>query len=94
MRALDVEQAVSVCGSKVSAVLVASAGSSDSRGVGTSGHRHFDHLMGYLGWAQAGTSSNTWGCFQVRCGLDSLGKVFLEHPMNTSFKVLTDKLRH
>ena len=52
MRALDVEQAVSVCGSKVSAVLVASGGSSDSRGVGTSGHRHFDHLMGYLGWVQ------------------------------------------
>ena len=35
-----------------------------------------------------GTSSNTWswGCFQVRCGLDFLCKVFRQHPMNKSFK--------
>ena len=40
-----------------------------------------------------GTSSNTWGCFQVRCGLDSPGKVFRQHPMK-KVKVLTDKHRH
>ena len=93
VRALDVEQAVSVCGSKVSAVLVASGRLQWQQGGGHKWSQALRPLDGILGLG-TGTSSNTWGCFQVRFGLDSLGKVFLEHSMNTSFKALTDKLRH
>ena len=85
VRALDVEQAVSVCGSKVSAVLVASGRLQWQQGGGHKWSQALRPLDGILGEG-TGTSSKTWGCFQVRFGLDSLGKVFLEHPMNTSFK--------
>ena len=94
VRALDVEQAVSVCGSKVSAVLVASGRLQWQQGGGHKWSQALRPLDGILGVGTEAPPQKLGGVFKLDVDWTFQAKSFVNTPWTQVLKVPTDKVMH